>query len=80
MIVCGKTKVDPEVIEEAKKKECFLITTNYDSFTTARLIHQSMPIRHFMTKENIITFEPDDYVDDVKKRCPKFVIEISDSG
>jgi len=43
----------------------------YDSFTTARLIHQSMPIRHFMTKENIITFEPDDYVDDVKETMSK---------
>ncbi len=71
VIVCGKTKVDPEVVEQAKQKECVLITTNYDSFTTARLIHQSMPIRHFMTKENIITFEPDDYVDDVKETMSK---------
>ena len=48
-----------------------LITTPYDSFTTARLIHQSMPIRYFMTKENLITFEPDDYVDDVKETMSK---------
>lgn len=59
------------MIEAAQKKECVLITTPYDSFTTARLIHQSMPIRYFMTKENLITFEPDDYVDDVKETMSK---------
>lgn len=55
VIICGETKVNPGVIERAQKKECVLITTPYDSFTTARLIHQSMPIRYFMTKENLIT-------------------------
>ncbi len=71
VIICGETKVNPGVIERAQKKECVLITTPYDSFTTARLIHQSMPIRYFMTKENLITFEPDDYVDDVKEIMSK---------
>lgn len=71
VIICGETKVNPGVIERAQKKECVLITTPYDSFTTARLIHQSMPIRYFMTKENLITFEPDDYVDDVKETMSK---------
>ncbi len=71
VIICGETKVNPGVVERAQKKECVLITTPYDSFTTARLIHQSMPIRYFMTKENLITFEPDDYVDDVKEIMSK---------
>lgn len=71
VIICNETKVDVEVIERAKEAECVLITTEYDSFTTARLIHQSMPIRYFMTKENLITFEPDDYVDDVKEAMSK---------
>lgn len=71
VIICGETKVNPGVIERAQKKECVLITTPYDSFTTARLIHQSMPIRYFMTKEDLITFEPDDYVDDVKEIMSK---------
>lgn len=71
IIVCGEKKVDEEVIEMAKKRECVLITTEYDSFTVARLINQSMPIRYFMTKKNIISFEPDDYVDDVKEVMSK---------
>ena len=33
----------------------------------ARLITQSMPISYFMTKENIITFQDTDYLDDIKE-------------
>ena len=73
VIVCGETatNVDQEVKEFARECECVLITTEYDSFTVARLINQSMPIRYFMTKKNIISFEPDDYVDDVKEAMSK---------
>lgn len=71
IVVCGESVVDDEIIALARERECVLITTDYDSFTTARLIHQSMPIRYFMTKDNIITFELDDYVDDVKEVMSK---------
>lgn len=73
VIVCGEKaeNVDQEVKEFARECECVLITTEYDSFTVARLINQSMPIRYFMTRKNIISFEPDDYVDDVKEAMSK---------
>lgn len=71
IVVCGESVVDDEIVAMAQERECVLITTDYDSFTTARLIHQSMPIRYFMTKDNIITFELDDYVDDVKEVMSK---------
>ena len=66
MIICGESDVDSEILALAREKECVVITTSYDSFTTARLIHQSMPIRYFMTTEGIISFQLDDYVDYVK--------------
>lgn len=71
VIVSGDSAVAPAVVDAAHKKECVLITTPYDSFTVARLINQSMPIRYFMTKENIVSFELDDYVDDVKEAMAK---------
>lgn len=71
VIICGDTPVAEEVVQAALARECVLMTTAYDSFTVARLIHQSMPIRHFMTKENIISFEPEDYVDDVTETMAK---------
>ncbi len=66
LIVCGSRTVDPEVTALAEEHQVVLITTEYDTFTVARLIHQSMPIRQFMKKDGIVSFELDDYVDDVR--------------
>lgn len=43
-----------------------IITTPYDTYTAARLINQSMPISYFMRTENLITFDIDDYIDDIR--------------
>ena len=67
MVVCGSSSVDPSVEALANERQVVLITTEYDTFTVARLIHQSMPIRQFMKKEGIVSFELDDYVDDVRE-------------
>ena len=55
----------------ANKKDCVIITTPYDTFSIARLINQSMPIKEFMTREHLVTFDIDDYVDDVKETMSK---------
>ncbi|MQN00775.1 MAG: putative manganese-dependent inorganic diphosphatase [Lachnospiraceae bacterium] len=67
MIVTGVKEVDPEVVKTAEAIDCVLIATEYDTFTTARLINQSIPIRYFMTKSDIVSFEEDDYLDDVNR-------------
>ncbi|MBQ7147191.1 MAG: putative manganese-dependent inorganic diphosphatase [Pseudobutyrivibrio sp.] len=66
LVVCGANGVDPEVVALAEEHQCVLITTEYDTFTVARLIHQAMPIRQFMKTDDIVSFELDDYVDDVR--------------
>lgn len=71
MIVCNGVKVNERVALEAEKQNVVLISTPYDTFTVARLINQSMPIRYFMTKEDIIFFELDDYVNDVREMTAK---------
>lgn len=71
MIVTGVSDVDREIVEEAASIDCVLIATEYDSFTTARLINQSMPIKYFMTRKDLETFELDDTIDDVKDRMAK---------
>lgn len=67
MIVCYGSTISQEVIDLAKARDCVLISTPYDTFTVARLINQSMPIKHFMKKNNLITFEVNDFIDDVKE-------------
>jgi len=71
MIVAGVREVEQEVIDKAAEIECILITTEYDSFTVARMVHQSIPIKAFMSKENLVTFELDDYIDDVQEVVSK---------
>lgn len=64
IIITNGLKINDKVIEKAKRKDVVIISSPYDSFTVARLINQSMPIKSFMTKkENVISFELDDYVD-----------------
>ena len=70
IVGCG-FEVDPEVIQMANKKDCVIITTPYDTFSIARLINQSMPIKEFMTREHLVTFDIDDYVDDIKETMSK---------
>ncbi|MDD6351293.1 MAG: putative manganese-dependent inorganic diphosphatase [Lachnospiraceae bacterium] len=67
----GKENVDPDVILMAGAIQCVLIVTEFDSFTTARLINQSMPIRSVMTKDHFISFDLDDRVDDVQEQMSK---------
>ncbi len=74
MVVTGVPEgrdLDPYILEKANSQDTVVISTGYDSFTTARLINQSIPIKHFMTKEGIITFHEYDYVDDVKETMSK---------
>lgn len=66
MIVTGKDEIDSKIIDLAKKKDITLISTPHDTFTTSRLVTQSIPIDHVMTKGDLISFSLDDLVDDVK--------------
>lgn len=67
IVVCQGAEIQPDIIEQAKAKEIVIISTPHDTFTVARLINQSIPVKHFMTKRGIITFGMQDYVDDVKE-------------
>lgn len=71
IIIGGGLEVDEEVKKLAEKMDCVIITTPFDTFSVARLINQSMPIKQYMTRKDLITFAIDDYVDDVKEVMSK---------
>lgn len=71
MIVTDSFEISQEVIEAANERDAVIISTPYDSFTVARLINQSMPIKYFMTKSDIVYFDVDDYVDEVRDTVSK---------
>ena len=67
IIVCEGAGVSITIKKLAQERGCTVITTPYDTYTAARLINQSMPISFFMKTENLITFDTDDYIDDIKE-------------
>lgn len=66
IIIGGGLEVAEEVKKLAEKRDCVIITTPFDTFSVARLINQSMPIKQYMTRRDLVTFDIDDYVNDVK--------------
>ena len=71
MIICSGAKVTKTIQKIAAEKDCVLISTPYDTYTVARLINQSIPLKYFMKRENLVTFGMDDYVDDVRDTMQK---------
>lgn len=66
IIVCDGARVSFTITKLAENKGCTIIKTKYDTYTVARLINQSMPIRFFMRDEGIITFTEDAFIDDIR--------------
>lgn len=71
IVACNNADIQSDVLAEAKKINCTIIITPHDTFTTARLINQSMPIGYFMTRENIVKFHTSEFVDDIRNIMAK---------
>ena len=71
MVICRAEKVEKEILKKAEEKEIVVIATPHDVFTTARLINQSIPVKYFMTKDHLVSFHMDEYVDDVREIMTK---------
>ena len=71
MVVCQNAEVSKEVIKRADEQSTVIISTPHDTFTAARLINQSVPVKRFMTKAPLISFHMSDYVEDIKEVMAK---------
>lgn len=66
MVICKDAEVSPKLIQKAKEQSIVIIQTPYDTFTTARLINQSIPVKFYMTSGPLTMFRMNDFVDDIK--------------
>lgn len=67
IIVCDGATVSKTITKLAQNNDCIIITTPYDTFTAARLINQSIPIRFFMTPDQeLLYFTNDDFIEDIR--------------
>ena len=71
MVVCQNAPISEHIIRQAEEKQIVIIRTHHDTFTAAQHINQSIPVKYFMTKDNLVTFKLKDYVDDVKEVMAK---------
>ena len=70
IVSCGG-QIDNEVLVLAEKSHCIVMETNYDTFTAARLINQSIPVGFIMTKKELTYFNIKDFTDSVKEKMLK---------
>ena len=66
IVVCHNAEVSERLIKRAEEQSIVVIRTPHDTFTAVRLINQSIPVRHFMSKGALTTFRMTDFVDDIK--------------
>ena len=67
IIICDGAVASKTITKLAEERGCSIISTPYDPYTVARLINQSIPINHFMKKNNLITFSTEDYITDIRE-------------
>ena len=59
-------QVSENVMKLAHEKDIIIISSPYDTFTIARLINQNIPVRYIMKTENLVTFNTEDFTDDIQ--------------
>lgn len=74
IVVSMGSKVSDKVIQLAKRNSSVIITTPHDTYSVTCLINQSIPVRFLMKRDNLITFNTNDYVDDIKDTMGKLRI------
>jgi len=67
IVTCG-SDVDAEIVDSAKESKCTLMRTQFDTFTAALLLYQSIPVSFFMTSTRLVSFRQDDYTDRVREK------------
>ena len=67
IIICEGATVSQTIRKMAEAKGCTVLSTPHDTYTVARLINQSMPVRHFMIKDKIDKFLTTDFVEEIKE-------------
>ena len=58
--------VSEKVVKLAHEKSIVIIRSPYDTFNIARLINQSIPVNYVMKRDNMVTFNTEDFTDDIQ--------------
>ena len=64
IIVCDGAAVSRTIRKVAATRNCAVVSTPYDTYAAARLINQSLPVAHFMTRSPL-RFNEKSFLDDI---------------
>ena len=67
LILTGKATLNDELTALAKANGVTVISVDVDTYTASNLINQCAEIEDIITRENLVLFNENDYVDDVKE-------------
>lgn len=80
IIVCEGARVSNTISKIASDRGVIVISTEYDTYTVARLMNQAIPVSFFMKqREKLIGFKTRDYIEDIQDIMARSVLEISQS-
>lgn len=71
IVVCRGAAISRTIKKLAEERNIVVISTPHDTFTVARLINQSIPVKHFMQTEGLTIFHTNDYVEEIKHDMAK---------
>ncbi|MDF2499812.1 MAG: manganese-dependent inorganic pyrophosphatase [Anaerosporomusa subterranea] len=66
LIITGDADLTSEVLKAAKTMNTIVIRSPYDTYTSARLVNQSIPVRVVM-QPKVISFKPSDLLADIRQ-------------
>ena len=66
LIITGGLDLEKDLYDKALKNNVSVIHTDYTSFIAARILPQAVPVSHVMTKDELVYFHQEDYLDDVQ--------------
>lgn len=71
LVICQGADISKTIKKMAEERDIVIIQTPHDTFTAARLINQSIPVKYFMSRDNLEIFHLNDYVEHVKEVMSK---------
>ncbi|MBQ8646735.1 MAG: putative manganese-dependent inorganic diphosphatase [Oscillospiraceae bacterium] len=67
LVLCLDAPVSRTIAKLAADRGCTIISTPCNTYEVARLINQSAPLRHYMVRDNLLTFSLTTPIEEVQK-------------
>lgn len=67
LVVCTGVDVSRSIRRVAEERGCLVVSTPYNVYATAQIISQAAPVRHYMLKDNLLTFDLNTPVEEAAK-------------